>query len=206
MLKSVTLGQNVRAVSVLMAVNVANGYGMREEQVFGRHERVDFPWVWAKRRSIIMQNSGLTSNSRLTTLNQAELRQMAEERILDADALLKGGRWAFAYYVAGYAIECALKSCVLSRMIHTGGVFQDRKFAERCWTHDFQELVRLAGLLNELNATLAANPPFVNHWAIVRQWKETGRYESKTESEAKALFAAITHEPDGVLRWIRNYW
>jgi hypothetical protein len=139
-------------------------------------------------------------------VNQAELRQMAEERILDADALIKGNRWAYAYYVSGYAIECALKSCILAQMIHTGGVFEDKKFAEWCWTHDFGKLVELAGLKDELNWTLATNPVFDSHWGIVTQWKETTRYESKPETEAKALFAAITHEPDGVLRWIRKYW
>jgi len=39
---------------------------------------------------------------------------MAEERLRDAKALLDGQRWEFAYYSAGYAVECALKSCVLA--------------------------------------------------------------------------------------------
>ena len=29
-----------------------------------------------------------------------------------ADALLKAGRYACAYYISGYAIECALKACI----------------------------------------------------------------------------------------------
>lgn len=56
-------------------------------------------------------------------VNQALLQLMANERILDAGALRATGRWAYAYYVAGYAVECALKSCVLAQMIYTGGVF-----------------------------------------------------------------------------------
>jgi HEPN domain-containing protein len=47
-------------------------------------------------------------------VNQADLRRMAEERIKDARALIRGKRWEFAYYAAGYSIECALKSCVLA--------------------------------------------------------------------------------------------
>ena len=50
-------------------------------------------------------------------MNQAELRKLAEERILDAKALLDGKRWELAYYTAGYAVECALKSCLLARMV-----------------------------------------------------------------------------------------
>ena len=56
-------------------------------------------------------------------LTMAALRSMADERVLHARVLLQGRRWAFAYYNAGYAVECALKACVLSRMILTGWVF-----------------------------------------------------------------------------------
>lgn len=132
---------------------------------------------------------------------------MAEERVLDAAALLAGGRWSFAYYVAGYAVECALKSCVLARMIYTGGVFRDRKFSEWCWTHDFADLVKLAGLTDELNGELSRpGNPFAAHWGLTAQWRETSRYEVKTQAEARALFEAITADPDGVLKWIRNFW
>jgi hypothetical protein len=108
--------------------------------------------------------------------------------------------------VAGYAVECALKSCVLAQMIHTGGVFTNKKFAEECFTHDFGTLVRLAGLTPSLHTELAANPAFVAFWGIAILWKETSRYEQKTQPEADALYLAITDNPNGVMRWIRNYW
>src|SRR5262249_15880684 len=70
-------------------------------------------------------------------LNQADLRQLALKRARDAKALIDGGRWEFAYYVAGYAIECALKSCVLASMIRTGLVFEDKfNNAKECLAHD----------------------------------------------------------------------
>src|SRR5438094_8433199 len=90
-------------------------------------------------------------------VNQAELQAMAEERIKDAKALLDGGRWEFAYYAAGYAVECALKSCLLARMIHTAWVFQEKWDARECRVHDFGKLIDLAGLRDELNAKLAAS-------------------------------------------------
>jgi hypothetical protein len=150
-------------------------------------------------------------------VNQAELRRMAEERLLDAKALLDGGRWAFAYYVAGYAVECALKSCLLARMIHTGLIFKEKWEAKECRVHAFGALIDQADLRDELNEKLKASaaaapaggPPgglFVAHWDTVTKWKETSRYESKMEAEARAIYEAISHDPDGVLPWIRNYW
>ena len=106
----------------------------------------------------------------------------------------------------GYAVECALKSCVLAQMIHTGDVFTSKRFAEECFTHDFGTLVRLAGLTPMLNAELAANPAFVGFWTTAALWTETSRYQQKTQAEADALYLAITDNANGVMRWIRNYW
>ena len=143
-------------------------------------------------------------------MNQADLRRMAEERIKDARALIRGKRWEFAYYAAGYSIECALKSCVLARMIHTAWVFEEKWNARDCLTHDLNELIRLADLTNDLNARRAASAAsgdlFDSNWKTVVKWQVTSRYASRTEAEARDLFAAMTHRPDGVLRWLKNYW
>ena len=97
-------------------------------------------------------------------------------------------RYSFAYYVAGYAVECALKSCLLSRMIHTGWIFQEKAKVEDCLTHDFGRLIRIAGLLDDLNETLAAsaagNGAFAENWVTTTRWKVTDRYESKTKARS----------------------
>ncbi len=135
---------------------------------------------------------------------------MAEERLKDAQTLLDGSRWEFAYYAAGYAVECALKSCILARMIHTGWVFEKTCKADDFRTHDFAKLVSVAGLTDQLNDNLkashSAGGEFAVNWAGADKWTSTSRYEAKAEEEARKLFAAIADEPHGVLRWIRNYW
>jgi HEPN domain-containing protein len=144
-------------------------------------------------------------------LNQAALRSMTEERLKDAKALIKGRRWAFAYYTAGYAVECALKSCLLARMIDTGWVFDEvNKKIDDCRTHDFGQLIRIAGMINALNQRLRESAEngdeFSTNWNTVSSWKVTSRYEEKAESEARDLYAAITDKPHGVMKWIRHYW
>jgi len=96
-------------------------------------------------------------------VNRAELRQLAEDRILDAATLLAGGRWSGAYYLAGYAAECGLKACVMAYVETTGVIFQDRKYAEKCWTHDLEALVGLANLKSTLDAEMAANAIFAGN-------------------------------------------
>jgi hypothetical protein len=150
-------------------------------------------------------------------VNQAELRQMAMEPLKDAKALLGRKRWEFAYYSAGYSVECGLKACVLARMIHTAWVFQDRWEAKVWLTHDFSKLIDLAGLRAELNAQLASSAAaaaaggspgraFAVNWGVATLWTVESRYVPKTEAEARALYAAIADKQDGVLRWIKNYW
>lgn len=141
-------------------------------------------------------------------VNKAQLQQLARDRILDVQTLLQAGRWSAAYYLTGYVVECALKSCLL-RHLDTGVIFRDKKYLKSladCWTHDFEELVALAGLEREFGLARGANPVLEAFWSVAKDWKETSRYEVKTEQEAKDLFEAVNNDPDGVLRWIQTRW
>jgi HEPN domain-containing protein len=140
-----------------------------------------------------------------TTVNRAELQQLAEDRILDAQALLAAGRWSAAYYLSGYAVECGLKACILAH-VTIEIVFENRRFSDRCWTHDLEEMIRLTGLEPQYVRDLAANPALGNHWVIVRDWDERSRYTQKTEAEARGLFDAVVDNANGVMSWIRARW
>lgn len=157
-----------------------------------------------------MTTESATVGSEGAAVNQAELRQMAEERLRDAKTLIEGGRWEFAYYAAGYAVECSLKSCILARMIHTGLVFDEDHKPKDCLIHDLDKLVALAGLTEQLNedrkASAAAGKEFLGNWETAEEWTVASRYEAKTEDDAKRLYAAIADEPHGVLQWIMTYW
>ena len=54
-----------------------------------------------------------------TAPTRVEWQQLAECRIEDARAHLDPavGRWAAAYYLIGYAVECGLKACVMARVM-----------------------------------------------------------------------------------------
>jgi hypothetical protein len=120
--------------------------------------------------------------------------------------LLAAKRWPGAYYLAGYALECGLKACVLAYVERTGVIFEDKKFAQRCWTHDIEELVQAAGLKVDRDRASGANPTLGQNWLTARDWSESSRYRMHTQLQAETLFSALTDNPDGVLPWVKNYW
>lgn len=140
------------------------------------------------------------------TVNRAELQRLARVRLREAKALLAAKEWAGAYYLAGYAVEFGLKSCILAYVERTGIIFEDRKYAEKCWTHDLGELVSLARLDEALGLAVAANPALKQNWLIVEEWDESSRYRRTPHHEAKKLYRAITDKADGVTTWITNHW
>lgn len=139
-------------------------------------------------------------------MNRTELRQLANDRIEDARILLANARWTAAYYLVGYAVETALKACILKFVEETGVIFTDKRFAEKCWTHRIGDLVTQANLEPLRGRDIGANPVLGGFWGVVELWSEISRYEQKTEADARNLFEAVTNEPDGVFRWIQQHW
>jgi HEPN domain-containing protein len=139
-------------------------------------------------------------------VNRTTLQRLSNERLEDARSLLAAHQWSGAYYLAGYAVECALKSCVLAHIERTGAIFQDKKFAEKCWTHNLEDLVSLSGLKPDRDAAIAASPKVHAYWLTLRDWSEASRYDISTQTGAEDMFLAIEDNADGVLKWLKNYW
>jgi len=137
-------------------------------------------------------------------VNRAELQQLAEDRILDAAALLAAGRWSAAYYLAGYAVECALKACI-AKLTSQHDFPPKVKFVQDCYTHDLEKLLKAGGLKSDLDTDVAANVTLSGNWGVAKDWEEASRYEQKTQAQAQTLYDAI-NGPDGILPWIRLRW
>jgi hypothetical protein len=138
-------------------------------------------------------------------VNRAELQRLARDRIRDARALLAARQWSGAYYLAGYAVECGLKACIIAHLMQTDE-FPERRFSEQCWTHNLLQLLGLAGLKPVFDADTAADPDLLDKWDVVKDWSESSRYARKTRKQAEALYAAITDKKHGVFPWISSHW
>jgi hypothetical protein len=140
------------------------------------------------------------------SVTRAEYRAVAQERLADAQALFSAGRFAGAYYLAGYAIECALKACITRQFMRHD--IPDRELVRRIYVHDLTALVRLApGLDQALRQERASDQQFEVFWTEVLRWSESTRYlATNTRGNAADLITAITDRQHGVLRWLRRHW
>lgn len=139
-------------------------------------------------------------------LNRSDLQQLTDDRVEDASILLDARRWSGAYYMVGYAVECALKACIAKQTAEHD--FPDKVFVQKSFTHELSELMDLNGLKLQLklDTTPAANPALGINWQVAKAWNERARYEQKTEVQARELFEAVTHHANGVLPWIKIHW
>lgn len=137
-------------------------------------------------------------------LRKDELQALAQAKLDDAALLLVHDRASNAYYLAGYSVELALKACIASQISHN--TIPDRDFVRNIYSHQFPQLIGLAGLSSELKRALSGNPNFAANWAISSEWLPEARYRSYTLFEAQTLVEAIADSDDGVLQWIRRFW
>ena len=135
--------------------------------------------------------------------NRATFERLAELRLEEARLLLTNGQPSGAYYLAGYAIECALKVFLAAEF--RKNEIPDLKRVQNIHTHDLSALLSLAGLKAELDVEKDKNPDIYERWTIVRTWSEKARYEIWTEASASAILEAVSGN-EGFLQWLRNRW
>jgi hypothetical protein len=138
-------------------------------------------------------------------MNRLDLQSLAESRLADAQALLAAARWAAAYYLLGYAVECALKA-VIARQFHADEI-PDKKLVNDFYTHDLDKLLVISGLKPALEARAAADPAFGTKWEIVRDWSEAARYDPLIdETQARTMYDSVTDPAAGVFPWLKTLY
>src|SRR5262245_58666448 len=98
-------------------------------------------------------------------LSRVELRALAKAKIADAVLLLENKRFSNAYYLAGYAIEFALKACIAKQIV--GEVIPHKAFIEATFKHSPKALIAVAGLSAALKQREQNDSAFGANWALV---------------------------------------
>ena len=137
-------------------------------------------------------------------MNRIDFQRLSELRLQESKALLAAGFPEGAYYLAGYAVECALKACIAKRT-------QQHDFPEKgsqsFYSHDLEKLFGFADLKVELEPALSKSPQMNANWTIVKDWSEESRYDSgRAAGDALNLLAAIEDPAGGILPWLQRRW
>ena len=89
---------------------------------------------------------------------------------------------------------------------NSGARFPEKGLVINSYTHKLKDLLKLAELKTELEATMQRDPLMERNWAIVQDWSEESRYEKKTVKQTESLLKAIEDQQGGLLPWIRQRW
>ena len=137
-------------------------------------------------------------------MNRSDFQELAELHLQHAKALIDARLYSGAYYMCGYAIECALKACIARRTNQFD--FPDKRLANSAWTHDLVELAKVSGLKPDFDAAKQGDHLLGDNWQAVDGWSETSRYETHLQHEAEALLTAVSDPAHGVLACIKRFW
>jgi hypothetical protein len=135
---------------------------------------------------------------------RVELQSNAQAKLDDATLLHSGGRHSNAYYLAGYAVEIALKACIAAQF--TADTIPDKAFVNAIYDHNLDRLIKIAGLTSELRRKEDSDSDFAANWALVAQWSESARYESTDAITSQYFLQAISDPTSGVFQWIKTFW
>jgi len=137
-------------------------------------------------------------------MNRNDFQQLAEIRVKEAKVLLDNQCFDGAYYLLGYAVECALKSCISKQFKEHD--FPELKTVRDSYTHNLEKLLVVAGLKQHLYNQWQTMPKLRTNWLIVTTWSEQARYQhNMAQFTAQDLYNAVTENQTGILSWLKNF-
>ena len=136
-------------------------------------------------------------------ITKRDLEALSDVRLQEAVRLYKARKYSGAYYLAGYAVECALKACLAKKARRYAFPPKPKIVRDHYYTHDLQKIAGESGLLPELERR---HPKLATYWATVKDWTGESRYDSRAGKRAKDILIAIEDPADGVLQCIKRHW
>lgn len=129
-------------------------------------------------------------------MNQDDLRRLSQIRVEEARVLLAAGLGSGADYLAGYAVECALKAFIARRTLACD--FPREQLVLDSHTHDIEKLVTLTELRADRDVDIRVDPNRKDNWGLVGTWTESARYNIRSIDKAQALHLAASDPDHGV--------
>jgi HEPN domain-containing protein len=123
----------------------------------------------------------------------------------EAEVLYKARLYDGCVYLAGYAVELALKAriCRLLRI----KAYPTGELGRAFKIHSLEQLKVLAGLSAEID--VKKNKALFDNWSKAVKWDPEQRYEAPgryNASSAKAILDGLAAKPNGVFTWLTKRW
>jgi len=136
-------------------------------------------------------------------ITRREFQRLADLRAEEAGVLVRNRKQQGAYYLAGYAVECALKACI-ARATKRYEFPPKPEYVRKLYVHDLDKLLQLAGIDLQLENDMRTNTALANNWNVVKVWDDKTRYVA-SGLKGRDMYQALIG-PDGVLTWIKQRW
>jgi HEPN domain-containing protein len=120
-------------------------------------------------------------------------------RLTEAKLLYANGLASGACYLAGYAVECALKAVIAAGF--RANEIPDKSRVNNIYTHNLKDLLNLAGLKSPLENDMNEVSELRESWATISKWSEHARYEIWTSDAATTMLEAVGADK-GLLQWL----
>ncbi len=139
----------------------------------------------------------------MTLLDRESFQSLALSRLEDAEVLVANQRFAAAFYLVGYVVECGLKACIARKTREHE--FPNRSRVIKSYSHDLTQLREVAQV--PFKEEFASDRRLEENWSLVgNNWSEQKRYEMAAKTEAEDLLRAVNDPDHGVLQWLQKYW
>ena len=112
--------------------------------------------------------------------------------------------WDGAYYLAGYAVECALKACIAKATPRYD--FPAKERVNSSHTHNLPTLVRIADIESSRKTQYDADLDFRKYSDVTQKWSEQSRYTRIRRELADELLIAVSDRRHGIIPWIKRHW
>ena len=139
-------------------------------------------------------------------LDYDAFKKLAVQKTKGAKILFKNGCYNDSYYLAGYAIECALKACYC-KSINAQTFPPAKNIYDKLYQHGLNKLLDVSGVKSQFDQEVSNNIKLQTNWNVTKDWTYESRYaNSIKKTEAEALIKAITANRVGILTWIKKVW
>jgi HEPN domain-containing protein len=122
--------------------------------------------------------------------------QVAEERLEDARTLLNEGRYAGAFYLCGYGVECGLKALLLERSTAARRLGLRKSFRGKLG-HDLEWIKKK---LRDRGTSVPRH--LARAFASVNTWSTTLRYDTAARTRHEA--ASLLRNVELIAHWVKG--